>query len=112
MTETKSESKYQFVEIASQEDVPEGERLAFDIGSIPVVLFHTTAGFFAIEDLCTHENSPLNDGELSGMSIKCLEHGACFDIRTGAALNLPAVKPTRTFPVRLTDGKIQVGIPV
>ena len=40
----------------------------------------------------------------------CPRHGANFDIRTGAALTLPAYEPVETFPVRVENGMIKVSI--
>jgi len=58
----------------------------------------------AVEDMCTHDGAPLDQGELEGRCIVCPRHGATFDAVTGAALTLPAVVPLRTFLVR-TEGE-------
>jgi len=51
---------------------------------------------------------PLSEGEVDGATIECWMHGSKFDLRTGAALNLPATAPVRTYPVRVHDGHVQV----
>ena len=40
--------------------------------------------------------------------MPCAWHGAAFDIRTGDAVQLPAVEPVRTFEVRVEDGRVWV----
>jgi len=52
----------------------------------------------------------LGEGELEGYEIVCPRHGAKFDVRDGQALSLPAVEPTRYFPVRIVDNQIEIGI--
>lgn len=38
---------------------------------------------FAIENECTHQGGPLNEGELKGYGLKCPWHYAVFDVRNG-----------------------------
>ncbi len=63
---------------------------------------------FAVRDECTHAAVPLSEGEVDGATIECWLHGSRFDLRTGAALNLPATAPVRTYPVRIHEGHVQV----
>jgi 3-phenylpropionate/trans-cinnamate dioxygenase ferredoxin component len=104
--------KYQFFEVAEVDEIASGERLFLEIGSEPIVVFNLAGHYFAIGDVCTHDGGPLGDGDLDGYQVVCPRHGARFDIRTGKALTLPAVVDTPSYPVRVVDGKIQVGFPV
>lgn len=101
---------YEFYEIAPVEDVPNGERIFLEIGGKPVVLFNIAGRFFAIGDVCTHDRGPLGDGELDGYEVVCPRHGARFDVRTGRATRLPAVMPAPSYPVRVSAGKIEIGL--
>jgi nitrite reductase/ring-hydroxylating ferredoxin subunit len=38
--------------------------------------------------------------------LECPLHQACFDIRTGAALNEPAEVPVATYPVKIEAGGV------
>ena len=40
----------------------------------------------------------------------CPRHGAYFDVRTGAALTLPAVIPVRTYRVRIEDEDVFIDL--
>ncbi len=62
----------------------------------------------AIENVCRHDGSPLDQGELTGCQIECPRHGARFDVRTGKPLTLPAVVPVHTYTVELRDDSIYV----
>ena len=46
--------------------------------------------YYAIGDVCTHDDGPLGDGDLEGFHIVCPRHGAEFDVRTGKAMMMPA----------------------
>ena len=49
------------------------------------------------------------DGEF--FAIECPRHGACFDVKTGKVLALPAVKPVNTYAVRVDGEQIEVAVP-
>jgi 3-phenylpropionate/trans-cinnamate dioxygenase ferredoxin subunit len=66
--------------------------------------------YFAIEDVCTHDDGPLGAGSLDGAVIECPRHGARFDVRTGAVLRMPAVAPVPTFPVQIEEGELFVEV--
>jgi 3-phenylpropionate/trans-cinnamate dioxygenase ferredoxin component len=78
-------------------------------GETELMLCNVDGAFYAIEDVCTHDGGPLDQGELEGNCIICPRHGATFDVRTGAVVTLPAVLPIGTFPVRVdSDGNIYI----
>jgi len=68
------------------------------------------AEVFAVHDECTHESAPLSEGEVDDGTIKCRRHGSQFDLRTGAALNPPAVQPVAVYPTQLADGQVGVDV--
>ncbi len=107
----KDTSQLTFLEIASETDLPNGERLFVEIEGLPIVVFNIAGQLFAIGDVCSHDNGPLGDGMLDGHLVVCPRHGAEFDIRTGKAITLPAVVDIPAYPVRVADGKIEIGIP-
>lgn len=65
---------------------------------------------FAIDDTCTHAEASLSEGEVSGFKIECWLHGAEFDLRTGAAITLPANISLATYPVKIQANSITVEI--
>ena len=75
-----------------------------------VLLCNVEGSVYAIEDVCTHDGGPLDQGELEGCRIMCPRHGALFDVTTGAALTLPAVVPLETYPVRAEGDEILVDV--
>jgi len=99
-----------YVRVAKAADVPDGERLFFEIEGQPIVLFSLNGEYLAIADQCSHDDGPVGEGELEGEEIICPRHGARFDIRTGKVLSFPAVTDIPSFPVRVKDEYIEVGI--
>jgi 3-phenylpropionate/trans-cinnamate dioxygenase ferredoxin subunit len=75
-----------------------------------IVLARWDGEIFALEDRCSHQDFPLSDGDVEGGLIECVFHGAKFDLRTGKAVQLPAIAPVRTFPVEVRDGAVFVRI--
>jgi 3-phenylpropionate/trans-cinnamate dioxygenase ferredoxin component len=108
---TIDESKIEFVEIAPVDELPNGERLFVEIEGKPLVIFNIAGQFFSIGDVCSHDDGPVGEGDIEGDNIVCPRHGAEFDIRTGKAVQLPAVVDIPAYPVRVVDGMIQLGIP-
>jgi metal-sulfur cluster biosynthetic enzyme/nitrite reductase/ring-hydroxylating ferredoxin subunit len=73
-----------------------------------VALFCVGGQFYALDDVCTHDGGPLAGGELTDYKVACPRHGAKFDIRTGAALSMPAVRATQSHDVKVEDGGVWV----
>jgi nitrite reductase/ring-hydroxylating ferredoxin subunit len=38
---------------------------------------------YAVDEICTHQGGPLDEGELNGYDLKCPWHYAVFDVRNG-----------------------------
>ena len=100
-----------FVKVANVADIPPGERFWVEFEEETVVVFNVDGEFYCIADLCTHDDGPLEDGELDGYSVECPRHGACFDIRSGKALSMPATQPVPVFQVKVVDGEVLVESP-
>jgi len=92
-------------------DLPVGEALRLD-GPVPIAVFHTEDGFFAVGDTCTHQDASLADGWLEGCFVECPLHAARFDLRTGVPTCLPAKAPVRTYRVVVEGSEVHVDAPV
>jgi nitrite reductase/ring-hydroxylating ferredoxin subunit len=79
---------------------------------IQVGIFKASDGaFYAVEIWCSHQKVSLINGDVEGYELMCPLHGACFDIRNGKHLSLPAVKPIQSYPVKIENGRLFVEIP-
>jgi 3-phenylpropionate/trans-cinnamate dioxygenase ferredoxin subunit len=99
-----------FVKLAGTADVAPGQVKVYEVQGRRIALCNVDGAFYAIDDVCTHDGGPLDQGELEGYQIECPRHGARFDVRSGRALTLPAVMPVRSYPVRVEDGVVKVAI--
>ncbi len=104
-------SDYTFYAVAQLSELSEGERLFLDVNGDSIVLLNIAGKIYAVGDVCTHDGGPLGDGEIDGCEIICPRHGARFDIRSGEATRLPAVVGIPTYPVRISEDDIEIGVP-
>ena len=108
---THQETDLDYIDVAAREDLPNGERLFLEIDDLSIVVFNIAGEYYAIADVCSHDDGPVGDGELEAYENASPRHGARFDVRTGQVLGLPAVIDIPAYPVRVVDGQIQVGVP-
>ena len=97
-----------WITVASSADIPLGSRRVLRLDDQPIAVFHLEVGWYAIDDVCTHDGGPVAEGRLEGCIIECPRHGATFDVKTGAALTFPAVSPVTTYAVRVVGDDVQV----
>lgn len=110
---TYPEDKIEYVQIFESNELKNGERVNLEIDSFTIILFNIADKYFAIADVCSHDNQPLEEAEIDNeFEITCPRHGAKFDVRNGAVLALPAYEDIPAYPVRVVDGLIEVGLPV
>lgn len=100
-----------WVTVAKASEVAPSTVQVVEADGLRLALCNTGDGFYAIDDVCTHDGGPLDQGELDGDEIECPRHGARFDVKTGRALCLPAVRPVKTYATRLAGDTIEVEIP-
>lgn len=100
----------EFVKVAEAVDVASGQVKVYEVRGRRIALCNVDGTFYAIDDVCTHDGGPLDQGELEGHQIECPRHGARFDVRSGRVLALPAVMPVHSYPVQVEDGVVKVGL--
>ncbi len=87
--------------LAEISDIPKGTMLSCNLDGKNIAVCNVDGTFYGIEDVCTHDGAPLDQGTLQGNIITCPRHGASFDVTTGAALSMPAVVPVKTIPLEI-----------
>ncbi len=100
----------EFHKIATTDEVSPGEIKQYSVEDRPVALCNVDGVLYAFEDICTHQFTYLSEGELVGDQVKCPLHGARFDVKSGAARSLPAVKPVPTHELKVEDGNVYVAL--
>jgi 3-phenylpropionate/trans-cinnamate dioxygenase ferredoxin subunit len=100
-----------FVPVAETGEIAPGQVKVVEVDGRRIALCNVGGELYAIDDVCTHDGGPLDQGELYDNVIECPRHGARFDVRTGRVLALPAVKSLNTYPLRVEGAQIEVGLP-
>lgn len=109
MSETTATER-KWVDVGAADEIPDGEVKTYVVDGRRIAVARANEQLYAVQDLCTHDDGPLGEGELEGFSIVCPRHGAKFDVRTGAVVAMPAISPIESFPVMEKDGRIHVGV--
>jgi nitrite reductase/ring-hydroxylating ferredoxin subunit len=106
-----SEEKFQ--KVANKHSLKEGDMLKVEANGKQIVLSMVEGKVYAIDEICTHEGGPLDEGELNGYDLKCPWHYAVFDVRNGKvsdatvwATNLNSY----TVKIDVTNGDILVNL--
>lgn len=101
---------YEFVEIAKESDLRDGEAKALEVGDIEIALCRVDGKFYAVDNICTHADERMAPGGMEGCAIICPRHGAKFDVRNGEVLSMPAAQRLPTFETKVENGKVYVKV--
>lgn len=97
-----------WIDVIAEDALADGENIVVDVDGTEVAVFKIEGGFYAIEDVCTHDGAEIASGEIDGDEIICPRHGARFCIKTGAVKSAPAYEDIDSFPLRIEDGILQI----
>lgn len=89
-----------------------GGILGHVVDGLEIAIYAIEDGVFATSDLCTHGAARLSQGYLLGKLVECPMHQGLFDVRTGAAAGPPCTRAVQTFPVRVEEDVVWLGLPV
>ena len=99
-----------FERVCAAADVPEDEALGVTLGDLDLAIARDGEEFFAVQNLCSHAEVALSEGEVAECQIECWLHGSRFDLRTGKPTGLPATEPVSTFAVEVRDDGVYVDV--
>lgn len=103
-----------YVKALTKSELQPGQGRAVQLQGKKIAIFNVNGSYRAIDDTCTHDEASLAEGtvqcEGDNCVVECPWHGAHFDLKSGAAVTLPAVKPVKTYAVRLEGDAIEVDV--
>jgi 3-phenylpropionate/trans-cinnamate dioxygenase ferredoxin subunit len=97
----------EFIKVAKISDLAPGEKMLVEYDEEDVGLFNIDGEFYAISDVCTHDDGPLVEGKLDGEWIICPRHGARFNVKTGQQ-TMPAFAPVPLYEVKIEGDDILI----
>ncbi|RMD78685.1 MAG: nitrite reductase (NAD(P)H) small subunit [Gammaproteobacteria bacterium] len=100
-----------WVEAGPVEAVPRLGARVLETPLGPVAVFRTAEDeLYALLDRCPHRGGPLSQGLVYGRRVACPLHGWAIELADGRAAP-PDQGCTPSFPVRVEEGRILVGLP-
>lgn len=97
-----------FIKVAETKDIQSTKMKAVEVAGENICLVNVEGKYYAIGNVCTHEDGPLAEGTLEGYEIECPWHGSKFDIRTGKVTRPPANEPESTYEVKVEGNDILI----
>ena len=104
-------AKREFVRVCAISDVPEEGAIPVVVDDLPIAVVRSQGRIYAIQDVCSHENVALSEGDVEDGTIECWLHGSRFNLGSGRAIGPPATRPVAVYPVRVEDGDVYVAVP-
>ena len=111
-----------WIRVTTIDTVPRREGRAVTLAGRELAIFNMgpstplEAGdrFLAIENRCPHMGGPLSDGIISGCSVVCPLHAWKVNLASGSVERPATAKDhcVTTYPVRVEDGIVVIGLPV
>jgi 3-phenylpropionate/trans-cinnamate dioxygenase ferredoxin component len=100
-----------YMPVAKLDEIPDaGIKQVVAHGDL-VGLYRVGNEVFAINDICTHEETELSQGEfdVDDMEVECPLHGSRFSVVDGSVRILPATKPVDIYPIKIEGDLVMVG---
>ena len=99
-----------FTRVGTVDEVPSGKVKVYEVGGREIAICNASGDLFAIDNVCSHDEGFLDQGEVIGCEIECPKHGARFDVRTGEVTGPPAILPIDSFKVRVEGDDVEVEV--
>ena len=99
-----------FRRVATTSDIPAGTTKNFVINDREILICNVGGEFYAIDNICSHDDGPLGGGALIDCEIECPRHGARFDVRSGNPITPPAFLPVDVFQTRTVETDLEIDI--
>ena len=92
--------------LCSLAELTESKPLRVELPALDVAVVKVGDEVFVLEDLCSHAEYELSEGEVTGCTIECELHGSRFDLRTGRPTGPPATEPVAVFSASVVGGEV------
>ncbi len=95
--------------VCRRSDLPADRGYPVILDGRPLALFAQGEEVLAVDNVCRHVGSPLDDGFVADGCVTCPWHGWRYDLRTGEQMTLFGRRPgLGSYPVALTGEEVLV----
>ncbi|MDI6644194.1 MAG: Rieske (2Fe-2S) protein [Methanobacteriaceae archaeon] len=113
-----------FAEIATVDDLENGEMKMFNIQGKEILLARAGNEYFATDNKCPHMGGDLSHGVLEGVVVTCPMHHSQFDLSNGEVIRwtdfsgiksslskiFKSPRSLNTYPVKVEGDRIMVSL--
>ena len=103
--------EYKEVVVAKVSELPDGTMKQVAVEGGEILLTNVKGKISALGAFCTHYNARLENGILSGDTIVCPSHQACFCAKSGDLKEPPALNALPKFEVEVRGDDVVVKLP-
>ena len=98
------------IPVCRADELDDNSSKAIEAEGHHIVLIKTNGEIFALEDRCSHQDTPLSGGRVRRGYIACPLHGVMFDVKTGNPTGTLTKKCVRTFDVEVLEGMVHIEV--
>lgn len=94
---------------AKTAEVPNFGKKTVTIDGRELLVVNFKGQFFACDNECPHQGSPLTGGIVKDGAISCPRHGYRFNLKTGACSDVPALE-LKVYPTEVRGDELFVDL--
>ena len=98
------------IAVASVGELAPDQMKRLNIVGKKILLAYANEQYYAVDEMCSHEDYSLYLGCVQDGKIKCSLHGSYFDLKTGTPLCEPADEVIKTYPVKIKQNQIYIEV--
>ena len=84
--------------------------LPIQVGQHKILVCNADGQHYAIENRCSHQDTPLENGQIRHGHISCPMHGVRFDLATGEPKGELTKVAIKTYVVEQDHGKFRITV--
>ncbi|CAN5441049.1 non-heme iron oxygenase ferredoxin subunit [soil metagenome] len=99
-----------WIKVCEIKTLNSGDMLDFDHNDKKILITKIKNKIYATDRICTHAYADLSTGFLNedDNTVTCPLHMSRFNLESGAAENLPAEEPLKTYGTEVKDGWVYI----